>query len=155
MKLNSLVVIAMMSAVIEVNAAGVDSAVGAVPADPVLQIANAAIAKKDWIAAQTALKKALEGNANNADYHNLYAFSLRKAPNPDMKQVFLHYEQALRIDPRHRGAHEYIGEAYLMVDDLGKAREHLAVLDKLCFLPCEEYTDLKEAVAKYQRNHPG
>jgi hypothetical protein len=72
-----------------------------------------------------------------------------------MKLVFLHYEQALRIDPRHRGAHEYIGEAYLMVDDLAKAREHLAVLDKLCILPCEEYTDLKEAVAKYQRNHPG
>ena len=29
------------------------------------------------------------------------------------------------MNPNHKGAHEYIGEAYLMVGDKGKAREAL------------------------------
>jgi tetratricopeptide (TPR) repeat protein len=122
-------------------------------ADPVLQAANAAIAQKDWAAAQMTLQQALVSNAQNADYHNLYAYSLRKGPNPDMKLVFSHYEEALRINPKHRGAHEYIGEAYLQTGDLAKAREHLAALDKLCFFRCEEFTELKAAVAKYELAH--
>jgi len=34
--------------------------------------------------------------------------------------------------------------------DLPKAKQHLAVLDKLCFFPCEEYSDLKKAVQDYE-----
>jgi len=118
--------------------------------DPVIAGARAAIAKQDWLAAQAGLKRALADKPNNADYHNLYAYSIRKGPNPDMDEVFRHYGEALRIDPKHRAAHEYMGEAYLQVNDLGRAREHLVALDKLCFLPCEEYTDLKKEVAEYE-----
>jgi len=75
---------------------------------------------------------------------------LRKGPNPDMDLVFKHYNEALRIDPKHLGAHEYIGEAYLMVKDLARAKEHLAALDRLCTFGCEEFTDLKKAVAQYE-----
>jgi lipoprotein NlpI len=71
-----------------------------------------------------------------------------------MDLVFKHYSEALRINPKHRGAHEYIGEAYLMVGNLGKAKEHLGQLDKLCFFPCGEYTDLKKAVAAYEAKQP-
>jgi hypothetical protein len=67
-----------------------------------------------------------------------------------MNLVFKHYNEALRIDPKHRGAHEYIGEAYLTVNNVAKAREHLGQLDRLCFLPCSEHTDLKKAVADYE-----
>ncbi|MDI1272273.1 hypothetical protein [Polaromonas sp.] len=67
-----------------------------------------------------------------------------------MALVFKHYGEALRLNPKHRGAHEYVGEAYLMVGDLAKAKQHLAALDKLCFMPCEEYTDLKKAIAAYE-----
>ena len=123
-------------------------------ADPVIATAKAAIARKDWAAAQAGLKQALAGTPNNADYHNLYAYSLRKGPNPDMTAVFSHYADALRIDPKHRGAHEYSGEAYLMAGDLPKAKEHLAALDRLCTFGCEEYTDLKKAVAQYEASHP-
>ena len=123
-------------------------------ADPVIAAAKAAIARKDWSAAQAGLKQALVANPGNADYHNLYAYSLRKGPNPDMAAVFSHYADALRIDPKHRGAHEYSGEAYLMVDDLPKAMEHLAALDRLCRFGCEEYTDLKRAIARYESSHP-
>jgi DNA-binding SARP family transcriptional activator len=64
--------------------------------------------------------------------------------------VFKHYNEALRIDPKHRNAHEYIGEAYLMVNNPAKAKEHLAALDRLCFFSCEEFTDLKKAIAAYE-----
>jgi len=38
-----------------------------------------------------------------------------------------------------------------MVGNVAKAKEHLSVLDKLCFFPCEEYSDLKKAIADYER----
>jgi cytochrome c-type biogenesis protein CcmH/NrfG len=123
----------------------------AAPRDPVLEQVAAATAKNDWSEAQAALRQALARNPDNADYHNLYAYSIRKGPNPDMSLVFKHYNEALRIDPDHRGAHEYLGEAYLMVGNLAKAKEHLSVLDKLCFFPCDEYSDLKKAIADYER----
>jgi hypothetical protein len=37
-----------------------------------------------------------------------------------------------------------------MVGNLGKAKEHLAQLDQLCFFPCGEYSDLKKAVADHE-----
>ena len=97
--------------------------------------------------------QALAAHPDRADYHNLYAYSVRKGPNPDMDLVFRHYEEALRLNPRHVGAHEYIGEAYLQVNNLPKAREHLAALDKICLFSCEEYRDLKKAVAAYEASH--
>jgi len=63
------------------------------------------------------------------------------------------YQKALSINPEHRGAHEYIGEAYLQLNDAAKAREHLARLDKLCFFSCEEYRDLKKAVEAYEKRN--
>jgi len=132
-------------------AVAADSGPDATPArDPVRERVSAATERKDWPAAQAALRDALAKEPANADYHNLYAYSVRKGASPDMSLVFKHYNEALRLDPKHRGAHEYIGEAYLMVGNLPKAKEHLAQLDKLCFLPCNEYRDLKKAVAEHE-----
>ena len=122
----------------------------AVKTDPVMEQATKAIASKDWPQAQSVLSTALARDANNPDYHNLYAYSIRKGSNPDMNLVFKHYNEALRLDPKHRGAHEYIGEAYLMVGNLPKAKEHLSSLDKLCFFPCSEFSDLKKSIASYE-----
>ncbi|MCX7961430.1 MAG: tetratricopeptide repeat protein [Burkholderiales bacterium] len=124
---------------------------GAPARDARLEAARAAIAKKDWPAAQAVLKEALEANPGNADYHNLYAYAIRSAPNPQMDLVFKHYHEALRLDPKHRGAHEYIGEAYLMVGNLDKAREHLKALGRLCLLGCPEYTQLRRAIEEHER----
>ena len=134
------------------GAGGADAS-DASSADPAIVSAKAAIAKKDWVAAQAGLKQALAANPRNADYHNLYAYSIRKGGNADMALVFQHYDEALRLDPKHRAAHEYSGEAYLAVNDLPKAKLHLAALDKLCFFGCEEYSDLKKAVAEYETSH--
>ena len=130
-------------------AIGADTAPAAAT-DPVLEQASSATAQKNWPRAQAILKDAVAANPGNADYHNLYAYSIRKGASPDMNLVFKHYNEALRIDPKHRGAHEYIGEAYLMVGNVAKAKEHLSTLDKLCFFPCQEYSDLKRAVSDYE-----
>jgi hypothetical protein len=121
-----------------------------VAVDPVLEQVSNATAQKDWPKAQSILRSAVGSNPGNADYHNLYAYSVRKGPDPDMNLVFKHYNEALKLDPKHRGAHEYIGEAYLMVGNLAKAKEHLGALDKLCFFSCQEYTDLKRAISQHE-----
>jgi len=119
-------------------------------ADPVMERYQAAAQQNDWKAAAATMQAALSSSPNNADYHNLYAYSLRKGGTSDMDQVFKHYNEALRLDPKHRGAHEYLGEAYLMVGNVGKAKEHLSQLDKLCFFGCSEYNDLKRAISEHE-----
>jgi ABC-type uncharacterized transport system substrate-binding protein len=44
--------------------------------------------------------------------------------------------------------------AYLMANNLSKAEEHLAALQRICLIPCEEYEDLKKAVADYRARAP-
>ena len=119
------------------------------PADPVIEKARAAIEKRQWKEAQDIVRESLARNPANADYHNLYAYSIRMGANPAMDLVFRHYNEALRLDPGHRAAHEYLGEAYLMVGNPAKAKEHLQALDRLCFFACQEYSMLKKAIADY------
>ncbi|MEX2241981.1 MAG: hypothetical protein WD775_14995 [Burkholderiales bacterium] len=127
-----------------------DSAAAAAAADPVLQQAREATSRQDFTAAAALLRDALAKTPANPDYHNLYAYAVRKGPNPNMDLVFKHYHEALRLAPKHRGAHEYIGEAYLMVGNVPKAREHLTQLDRICFFGCEEYSSLKKAIREYE-----
>jgi tetratricopeptide (TPR) repeat protein len=119
-------------------------------ADPMMDRYHAAADRQDWKGAASVMQDALAKEPNSADYHNLYAYSLRRSGSSDLDQVFKHYNEALRLDPRHKGAHEYIGEAYLMVGNVTKAKEHLGALDKLCFFGCSEYTDLKKAIAEHE-----
>jgi cytochrome c-type biogenesis protein CcmH/NrfG len=119
-------------------------------ADPMMDRYSAAAERQDWKSAAGAMQEALAKEPNNADYHSLYAYSLRRGGTQDMDQVFKHYNEALRLDPRHKGAHEYIGEAYLQVGNVAKAKEHLSALDKLCFFGCSEYSDLKKAIAEHE-----
>ena len=88
----------------------------------------------------------------DADWNNLMGYSLRKAPTPDFAGAEKFYNEALRIDPKHRGALEYSGELYLQTGDLAKAEQRLAALDKACRFGCSEYSDLKKAIAQYKAN---
>ncbi len=112
--------------------------------------AQAQIAKKNWAAAVDELKKV--NDPGNANWNNLMGYSVRKGTPPDYAAAEKFYNEALRIDPKHRGALEYSGELYLITGDLAKAEQRLATLDKVCTLPCEEYTDLKKSVARYKAN---
>lgn len=117
------------------------------PADN-LATARAKIAAGDWGQAIDELKRV--NDTASADWNNLMGYSLRKAQTPDLEASEKYYNEALRIDPAHRGALEYSGELYLLKGDLPMAEKRLAALDKLCLLPCAEYTELKKAVARYK-----
>jgi hypothetical protein len=58
---------------------------------------------------------------------------------------------ALKINPNHKGAHEYIGEAYLMDGKPAEAEAHLAKLEQICGnRSCEEYQDLAKAIGEWK-----
>jgi cytochrome c-type biogenesis protein CcmH/NrfG len=114
------------------------------PVDKEMQTARAQIAKKDWTAAVATLELFTKVNAKSADGFNLLGYSYRNLKRYDESLVA--YKQALMLDPKHRGAHEYIGMAYIQMGQPAKAREHLALLDKICTFSCEEYRDLKKAL---------
>ena len=118
--------------------------------DPMLDRYHAAAERQDWKSAAAAMNDALAADSRNADYHSLYAYALRRSGSPDMDVVFKHYNEALRIDPKHLGAHEYLGEAYLMQKNLAKANEHLAQLGRLCGR-CDEYFMLRKAIADFEQ----
>ena len=128
---------------------------GPVPPPPTVQerIAKArkAVERQDWSAAQRELNVALREAPQNADVHNLLGYTYRKRASPDLAKALDHYSTALRIDPAHKGAHEYIGEAYLIKGQLPEAERHLAELERICGGPgCEEYRDLAKAIVSYK-----
>src|SRR6266567_3133652 len=56
-------------------------------------------------------------------------------------------KSAALLNPRHRSAHEHLGEAHLVLGEPATAEQHLAHLEDLCLIGCEEYDDLKRAIA--------
>ncbi len=116
--------------------------------DPDYVAGKQAIAAQDWATAIQAFSSAALRDTRNADIQNYLGFAYRKSGQ--LEAAFTHYEKALALNPRHRGAHEYISEAYLLISDLAKAEEHLTALERICLLPCEELEDLKEEVAKHK-----
>ena len=116
-----------------------------------LSKARIAIKAKDWKKALAELNVAVKEDPKNADAHNLYAYANRKQAQPNLPKAFEHYKIALQLDPKHKGAHEYIGEAYLMDKNPAEAEKHLATLEKLCGnKTCEEYADLAKSLADYR-----
>ena len=112
---------------------------------------RAAIKSSDWKKAISELSAAVKEQPGNADAHNLLAFSFRKQATPDLPKAFEHYNTALKLNPNHKGAHEYIGEAYVMDGKPVKAEEHLARLKTICGgSACEEYDDLAKSLAAYK-----
>ena len=116
--------------------------------DPGYTAGAKAIKAGNYAAAIPLLEGAVERDQQSADALNLLAYATRKNGDPG-KSIPI-YERALAIDPKHRDAHEYIGEAYLSLGNLPKAKEHLARLDSLCMITCSQYRDLKKAVQAYE-----
>ena len=127
------------------HAIAVDSSAAA---DEKLAAARAKIAAKRWEGAIDELKR-IDDRAS-ADWNNLMGYSLRKSGTPDLDASEAYYNEALRIDPKHRGTLEYSGELYLIKGDVALAEQRLATLDKVCKLPCAEYTRLKRAIERYK-----
>jgi Flp pilus assembly protein TadD len=107
-----------------------------------------AVDQKDWAEAARLFERAAIRNPDHADLQNILGFSYRNLKQYEL--AFKHYRRAIELDPRHRGAHEYLGETYLMTGDVAGAERHLAALKEICLLPCDELTDLQRAIAQYR-----
>jgi Flp pilus assembly protein TadD len=124
----------------------------AAASDPDYAAGKVAIRKENWPEAIKRLHQAALRAPDSADLQNYLGYAYRNLGKLDL--AFRHYRRAIELSPRHRGAHEYIGQAYLMVNDLAKAEEHLAALERICLLPCDELDDLKQSIAAYRKRNP-
>jgi hypothetical protein len=112
--------------------------------DPDLAAGKKALAAGQWTSAVVSLRRAALRDPHNADIHNYIGYAHRRLGQPDA--ALAHYQKAITYNPRHRGAHQHLGEAYLAQGNFGKAEEHLAALERICLIPCEEYGDLQRAM---------
>jgi tetratricopeptide (TPR) repeat protein len=119
--------------------------------DPDYAAGKKANAAKDWARAIPLLSAAAARDGSNADIQNELGYAQRNSGKLDI--ALKHYEKALALNPKHRGAREYLGELYLVQNNLAKAEEQRAALDQLCFFPCEELTELRDKIAAYRKKN--
>lgn len=111
---------------------------------PDLAGARAKIEARDFKGALAELTAMLQTH-QHADLYNLIGYSLRKTG--DTRQALTFYRKALDFEPAHRGALEYLGELYVEMGQIEKARQNAALLEKACPDGCEELADLRKAIA--------
>jgi tetratricopeptide (TPR) repeat protein len=117
--------------------------------DPDFKAGKKALGAEDWKGAIAAFELAALRDPLNADIQNYIGYAYRRLRQ--LGPAIGHYQQALVLNPRHRSAHEHLGEAYLVLGKPAKAEELLTALEDLCLIPCEESDDLKRAIAAYKR----
>lgn len=140
-----LIACALMSWAVPAHAAMGDSSAND---PPWMSGARADIKAQRFEQAVGALRSA--NATSSAEWHNLLGYALRKKTPPDLEGAETHYKRALEIDPKHRQALEYYGELFLMKGDLAGAEGMLSRLDKVCVFSCEEFRDLKSAIARFK-----
>ncbi len=115
--------------------------------DPDFAGGKKALAAGRWSGAIASLELAAIRDPRNADIQNYIGYAYRRLRQwgPAME----HYQQALIFNPRHRSAHEHLGELYLVLGEPIKAQEQLAALKDICLLSCDELSDLEGAIATY------
>lgn len=80
------------------------------------------------------------------DILNYLGYSHRKLGRMDEARDY--YAQALALDPEHKGANEYLGELYLEIGEVAKAKRQLARLDAICEFGCVEREDLARLIER-------
>lgn len=143
MRISKVAVACVLTTVALSSAVAVD--INARDEAPDLSVVRAKIKAKEFKSALVDLNAMIDRGVQHADVYNLLGFSLRKTG--DYSKALTFYKKALEFDAEHKGAHEYLGELYVETGQLPKAREHLAILERLCPQGCEERQDLAEAIA--------
>ena len=94
-----------------------------------LQKARALIKANNWRGALSKLEAAREARPKNADVYNLMGYANRKLRRFEVS--LSNYRRALRLDPNHKGALEYLGELYVETGLLTSHldRGHLSIVD--------------------------
>lgn len=119
----------------------------------------AAFEAEDWERVVELMTAVVETRPWHDDAHTRLGFAWRKLGDYDRSLAA--YDRALELNPHHRGALEYLGEAYLELDRPDDARRLLERLEVVCRrvagggedgawrADCEEWHDLAEAYEAY------
>jgi tetratricopeptide (TPR) repeat protein len=119
----------------------------------------AAFQRADWQNVLDTMTRVVARRPWDDDAYTLMGFAARKLGN--YRQALVYYQKALELNPHHRGALEYLGEAYLEMGCAALARELLARLEAVCQrlmsdaaktdwqAGCQEWTELHAAIAAY------
>ena len=81
-----------------------------------------------------------------ADIYNYLGYASRKQRAPNFEKAESYYLKALKIDPNHIGALEYLGELYYETGRVDKASELLEKLKIVAGENSEEYIELFEVI---------
>ncbi len=97
--------------------------------------------KKKYLRAIKYLEQSNQIEPGKPNTLNYLGFALRKTGNFEDAEKF--YLEGLKIDPKHAGINEYLGELYISTNRLDKAKERLKILETC---NCEEYSELKNLI---------
>lgn len=129
----------------------------AASSDPDYARGKAAFEAEDWQGAVANLTLVVMRRPWHDNAHTMLGYAWRKLGRYDLSLES--YRAALALNPRHRGALEYLGELYLEQGRDGEARATLLKLAEVCDYVvmafdnrgwksgCEELNDLKAAFA--------
>ena len=122
----------------------------------------AAFEAGDWRAVIDRMAEVIAVRPWHADAYNRTGFAYRKLG--DYVRALAFYDKALELNPHHRGALEYLGEAWLELDRPDAAQALLERLATECRriasgagdwrASCEEWQDLKAAYDAYRAAAP-
>jgi predicted Zn-dependent protease len=79
----------------------------------------------------------------------LIGFTLRKLGRVD--EAMGYYQRVLASHPDRTTTRQYLGEAFLQVGDVTRAREQLAEIGTRCGTSCEDYQLLADEIARFER----
>jgi tetratricopeptide (TPR) repeat protein len=116
--------------------------------EPDFKAGKKALGAQDWKGAITAFELAALRDPLNADIQNYIGYAYRRLRQ--LEPAMGYYQRALALNPRHRSAREHLGEAWLILGEPARAEQLLNELENLCLIPCEEYEDLRQAIAVYK-----
>jgi predicted Zn-dependent protease len=88
-------------------------------------------------------------NQDDPRIQTLMGFTLRKLGQVD--EAMGYYQRVLAAHPDRTTTRQYLGEAYLQVGDVTRAREQLAEIGTRCGTACEDYQLLAAEIAKFER----
>ncbi len=111
-----------------------------------LELAEAEIKRGRFEKAIKRLNRIVKKSPKNADAWNLIGFSSRKLER--YGESWDAYQTALKLDPKHRGANEYLGEWYLQKDQPEGAVKQYGVLAEIC-TTCKELGELEKAIVDF------
>ena len=107
------------------------------------------VESEQYSKAVEALQEFIKTEKKNPDAWNWLGFSQRKSG--DLGNSLKSYKKALKLDKKHLGANEYLGELYLMQGNVKKAKKQLKRLAKYCG-DCEQYKLLKKSIKAYKNS---